>query len=288
MGHPVLSTQPTVNASFSYAFNDPEYNVALPDPLKEISGIMLVDTNHLACIEDESGKVYIYNLKERRIDHSYEFSGKGDYEGITIGGNTLYIMRSDGVLFEVDNYASDQRVENYYPLNIPSPDCEGIAFDKSQNRLLITSKGKSADKNENLAKQMRYIYCFNLNTKTLCPKPLAEIYLPDITEFMQKKHIQLPLSVTKKGKIKHQDIKLRISDISIHPLSNEFYILSSTEQLLYIFSSNWKIKNVVVLNETLFPKAEGITFNSKGDIYITNEGMNDTPPSLMYFPVQDL
>jgi len=279
----ILSLADTTFATkskFTYNINHPSIEISLPDVLKEVSGITWLEGNTLACIQDENGKVFIYNTDLKTITHSYTFGNKGDYEGIAIAGKVLYVMRSDGVLYEIINYQSSQKVENSYTLNIPSPNCEGICYDKVNNRILIASKGKPTDLDEKQAKGVRHIYCFDLRTKTLCNEPFIEISLPAIQQFMKLHNISLPPRITKDGKEKERSVKLRSSEIAIQPETRDIYILSAIEHLLYIFAQNGTIKNVILLDKTIYPKAEGISFSSEGDMYITNEA-ESLPASLL-------
>src|SRR5687768_17590814 len=54
----------------------------LPEELKEISANVFQDDTHMACIQDQDGVIYSYNLHSKSIDGKIEFAGKGDYEGL--------------------------------------------------------------------------------------------------------------------------------------------------------------------------------------------------------------
>jgi hypothetical protein len=43
-------------------------------------------------------------LNVNKITQQHTFGLKGDYEGITLVNDLLYVLRSDGVLFEIKNY----------------------------------------------------------------------------------------------------------------------------------------------------------------------------------------
>jgi len=45
-----------------------------------------------------------YDLDMREIVNKYDFGKDGDYEDITIRGQTVYVIRSDGQIFEVKNF----------------------------------------------------------------------------------------------------------------------------------------------------------------------------------------
>lgn len=52
-------------------------------------------------IQDESGIVYVYDLKNRRMDHEIPFAGKGDFEDIANDGKQLYVLKSNGAVYSL-------------------------------------------------------------------------------------------------------------------------------------------------------------------------------------------
>ena len=78
----------------------------------------------------------------------------------------------------------------------------------------------------------------------------------------------------KKGEKKKPDIKLKISAICIHPISDRLYVLSGAERLLLVFDMNGNIEYLERLDKDLFTQPEGITFMKNGDMFISNEGRN--------------
>ena len=75
--------------------------------------------------------------------------------------------------------------------------------------------------------------------------------------------------------------KFKPSAIAIHPDGN-IYVLSSFSKTLLVLSPDGFILNKVVLDEALFRQPEGITFNTKGDLFISNE-KNKGAPTLLRF-----
>ena len=109
----------------------------LPEELKEVSGIAYLDQNRFACVQDEDGIVFIYNINDQKIEGKIPFAGAGDYEGITVNGNTAYVVRADGLLYEVDLKMSNKNVATYKTALTQNHNVEGLCFDKENNRLLL-------------------------------------------------------------------------------------------------------------------------------------------------------
>jgi len=269
-----------------YNLTTPDKSSILPDTLREVSGLTNIDAATFACIQDENGILFIYDAKNNRLKRQFRFSIDGDYEGIARVGQTIYVLRSDGTLFEIANYTSDNFKLNSYDTGIPAKNNEGLCYDPDNNRLLIACKGNIGKGAEN--KDRRVIYGFDLKTKKLTKKPVFDFDLQKIKEFATDNYLNLPTKKQKKkGKsVKEPDIKFRTSAICIHPLTKKLYLLSASDYLLFIIDTNGKIEHIEHLNRTIFNKAEGIAFYDNGDMLITNEGENKKA-TVLYFKWTD-
>ncbi|MFZ1331243.1 MAG: hypothetical protein WAR83_03600 [Flavobacteriales bacterium] len=275
-------TYPKRDRVTDYDLSQPDNSLILPDTLREISGITDIDSVTIACIQDENGIVFIYNLLENRLTGQYPFSLDGDYEGITRVGNTMYILRSDGVLLEItDHDRSDFNVITYLT-NIPANDNEGLCYDPFGNRLLIASKGKIGKGPE--FKNKRVIYEFDLRSKKLTEEPVFDLDLELIKAFAIENNISLPTkALKKKGEtVTEPFIKFMTSAIAVHTASKKLYLLSASDHLFFVFSMSGEIEHIEPLNPELFNKAEGITFLKNHDMIITNEG-EDGKATLLKF-----
>ena len=58
----------------------------MPKPLIEISGLSYLDDQHFACIQDELGKIFIYNIKSSSVEKEISFGAIGDYEELAVVG----------------------------------------------------------------------------------------------------------------------------------------------------------------------------------------------------------
>ena len=224
----------------------------MPIVLEEISGISWMDKNHIACVEDEEAIIFIYNLTTSKIEKQIVFGEDGDYEGIALVDKDAYVLRSDGVIFEVLNFQNDSLVVNEYSSGMTKEyEWEGITWDKKGNRLLLSIKDK-ADKDS------KPIYAFNLKSKMIEEKPAYQIKFNDPA-----------------FKILEQEINQQIiepSEVAVHPFTGEIYVLEANKPKLLILNSNGSIKKLHVLREEQFGQPEGLTFDDQGNLYISNEG----------------
>lgn len=262
-----------------YDLINPDKIHTLPDTLREISGVTIIDTATVACIQDENGLLFIYDLSKNEIKKQYAFDINGDYEGIARVGNTIYILRSDGMLFEISDYTAKNFAVHSYQTGIPARNNEGLCYDADSNRLLIACKntlGKGI-----LYKDKRAIYSFHLPSKKLSETPVFDFHVSDIKTFSKVNNLSFPVKTKKKGSIEPV-IKFRPSAIGIHPVTKKLYLLSASDHCLFIFHRNGEIEHIEQLDPVLFNKAEGIAFFSNGNMVITNEAQ-DKKPTLLQF-----
>jgi hypothetical protein len=264
----------------SYNLNSPDATLILPASLREVSGLTFVDSTSVACIQDEKGSLFIFSITENKITKKYNFHIDGDYEGIAKAGKAIFILRSDGTLFEVSDFETDDFSLKTYLTGIPAKDNEGLCYDSTYNRLLIACKSNIGKGSEN--KDKRAIYGFDLATKTLTPEPVFDISLNDIKEFAANYTFNPNAKSKKKGKAKQPDIKFRTSGICIHPLTKKLYLLSASDYMLFIFNMNGNIEQIEQLDGKLFNQAEGISFLENGDMLIANEGKKRSPTLLRF------
>ena len=260
-----------------YNFLSPESSIFLPAILREVSGIVMVDSSSLACIQDENGIVFFYDLEMKKITKQINFGPDGDYEGIARAADTLYVLRSDGFVYGIKDFRSDSYNVISYQTEIPSKDNEGICYDSHNRRLLIACKEKTGK--GDLSKDERYVFGFDLETERLSSDPVYIFDMKEILDFAAANDIPLPMRGKKKGPPEPY-LNFHSSAIGIHPLTNMIYILSADDFLLLVFDQAGRIDRIIKLNRGLFNQPEGIAFRNNGDMIIGNEGMKKGPGSL--------
>ena len=230
---------------------------AMPKQLLEISGLSYIDDSRFACVQDELGTVFIYNIASSSVEKEIPFGGVGDYEGLAVVGETVWVLRADGKLFEVANItAASPSVKEYSTHLTIKQDSEGLCYDKKNNRLLIAIKGAELDTDD-----YKGIYAFDLGSKKMNQEPVFKIDLMnDVFE--------------SNGSGKKKKGSINPSGISIHPLNGDMYIVDGRNSKLLITDAAGTIKKLYQLNSKEFAQPEGISFNSTGDLFIANEGTN--------------
>ena len=225
----------------------------LPSSLKEISGIAYMEDNRFACIQDEEGKIFVFNTETSKIENEIQFGDAGDYEGIAIVNKSAYVLRADGQLFEVDNFAAQKPSLVQHKTHLTAKqNVEGLCYDKKNNRLLLAIKGKEFNTSD-----YKGIYAFDLSTKKLGVTPVLKI---DLTHNIWK---------DVKGKNKIQP-----SDLEMHPHTGDIYIVDGPDPKLLVMGADGAKKEIYQLSDSDFPQPEGISFTEAGELFISNEGKN--------------
>jgi uncharacterized protein YjiK len=245
----------------------------LPDELKEISSHALAGNDRMACIQDNDGIIYIYNLQSKEIEEEINFAGKGDYEGLARVGNAYWVLRSDGFLFEVQPRQGGKPVVTTYdlPLTLEN-DTESLFYDSAQNRLLVAVKEKDlteADK--------KGVYAFDLAKKRMST---------DAVFFIDGDRKETDREEEKDGKKKKKKNEVKPSEIAIHPKTGEIYVLNGPESELLIVEPSGKIKSTRKLDKNVFPQPEGMCFSGDGNLYISSEAGKKHPAVIAKIELQ--
>ena len=236
---------------FPYNLEEPLHLYTLPESLEEISGLTYYADGQLAALNDEHGRVYVFDINERKVVHRIRFEGDGDFEGIELVDNYMYAIKSNGKLYRF-NIEMEGVVEK-----LPSPfnsknDIEGLGYDPDQQKLLVALKGDGDIKGVDV--KGKAIYGFNLGTDKFEKLPLYTLKDKDVERVLGAKYK-----------------KIKPSGIAVHPISGEVYVIASSGRALVVFHKNGKPKNLSLLRSKLFPQPEGIAFAPNGDLFISNE-----------------
>ena len=230
----------------------------LPFILTEISGISFINNNQLACVQDELGMIFIYDLDQERVINKIYFRGEGDYEGIAIQDKTAWILESSGQLCEVENFLSENPILKVHALGFSQEqNLEGLCYDKNKDRLLIAPKFFDSS-----STKFKGIYEFDLKKRKLNNKPVFQIDMED--EML-------------KNNIKKDQQDFMPSAIAVDPASGQIIIADAVNGLLLIANNYGKLKTLIPLDKKLFAKTEGIAFSSEGNLFTSNEGKKMKP-----------
>jgi len=229
----------------------------MPPELEEISGIAYISKNKIACVQDEDGIIFIYNLATELVDKTIDFAKAGDYEALAIVDSTAYVMNSNGLLHKIQNFMGPSfNGEQFQTPFSGKNNMESLTADTINNRLLMAVKDKDPNSDS-----YKGIYGFDLDSKEVLMDPIFKIQLNDPI-------FKLPNSDDDGG----SKDAFYPSDIAINPLDGNIYVLEGKNPRLLILDPQGKAIGLHVLHKESFPQPEGITFAPDGTLYIANEG----------------
>lgn len=256
---------------FLYDLLHPAEKYKMPQALTEISAIDVYKKSKLVCVQDQDGKVFIYDIKKNEVKRPVPFGKKGDYEGIANVNDTIYVLSSNGNLHQILSFDSPEQNTREFntPLNKEN-DTEGLCFDSVNHRLLIACKD---DPGNNL-KGVRAVYAFDLRTMKLVEQPVFQVKLDVLKSFLLRTNKQKFLSEEFKDLFDSEkgDVTFQPSEIAVHPLTNDFYMISTVGKLMVVLDRKGDIKFIKSLSSDIFKQPEGLCFKRDGTMFISDEG----------------
>lgn len=243
---------------------------SMPDILQEISGIAFNkgDSSVVYAQQDEDGAVFRLPLGTKD-ETKTKFASKGDYEDIAIAKGWIVMLKSNGNLFSfsIDETAKSEAANVVDSKDLlPKGEYEGMFADEASGNVYVLCKTCKEDKGTKNASG--YILSLQADGSL----KLTGNFKVDASKIDQ-------LAGKKKG-------AFHPSALAIHPITKEWYIVSSVNKAIIIADENFKIKSVHHLSSNEFNQPEGVAFDKDGNLYISNEGSETTSGNILKFVYQ--
>lgn len=265
------------NFSFDYRLDDPDLAFNLPSALEEISGLGISeDGQELVAIQDEDGVLFFINPYTGEVVREAKFWKDGDYEGVEWVGNTIYVVKSTGTIYEVTDPASaQQQVQKYNFFLNDDNDVEGLAYDKANNRLLLACKAKAG--HEVAYPHKKGIYAFGLREKVMKEQPVYFVDADSVRYYLDQAPAIRKLEKLVEFFDPGEAFGFSPSAIAIHPMSGHLYITSSVGKMLLVLNQTGRILHIEKLSKKVHQQPEGLCFDANGALYLSNEAKGGTP-----------
>ena len=255
--------------SYAYDLSHPSKKWILPEELKEISGQVWIDKNHLLAIEDLHPILYVIKLSgkatvEKQTAFKKVSDKKKDIEDVALVKNTVYALWSHGVLYKIKDWQNNPETRKLETPLSKENNTEGLCYDPVSHDLLIACKNESDV--EDQKKSTRSVFEFNLKADTLITEPFMLIHKKDFKKVADEKLEFFP------------------SAIAVHPVTHDIYILSTKDtKCMAVYGYKGELKSFQIIDKDLLLQPEGICFAQDGTLYISSEGKHGTPPVLLRF-----
>jgi hypothetical protein len=243
-----------------YDFNNPDQIIELPKELEEVSGIGIVNDSVFAAISDERPFLYFLNWKQQTIAEKIKINKGYDFEDLCIKGDTIYVLQSNGVLWNVANYTTNPAITSI-DLRIVQPfELEGMCGGGTKDSIFIAAK--YWHQTEGSKKSELPVWTFNVGINRLTDSPLF---------FIDSK-----VEIDSKKQTFHTSGMARITNL------NYWLAISTNDKYIAALNNKGEIKDFAALNPQIFTQPEGIVVDDKEAIYISNEDKNGTATILKF------
>ena len=238
-----------------YDFTAPAARFELPGALDEISGLTLLDEGHVAAVQDEEGDLYVLSLATGEVTRRTPFGEAGDYEGLELVGDRLFVMTSDGELTELLDWGGDDVRTRAFDLDLGGEKCNAEGLGADGRRLIIACKNADdTDRNR--------VYTVDLaGGGDLTHELLTKLHPDDVP----------------RGK---KD--LRPSAVAVHPVTGHTVVLSSRRESLVCLDACGRVADVWDFDAADLEQPEGLAFLPNGDVLIASEGDEDAAVLVRY------
>jgi uncharacterized protein YjiK len=262
-----LGAQASRSALAAYDFKGRPAQFDLPGPLREISGLAIDTRGRLFAHQDERAAVFQINPLDGRVVKRFTLGAppaRGDFEGIAIAGTRMFMVSSEGTLFEFADAAADSAAAfRRHSLGTARrcAEIEGLEYDPGTNQLLLACKTTAgAAQRDHLL-----VLAYSLRTGTVEAEPRFSIPLTTIRGAGGRKN-------------------LSPSGIALNPVSRTIFVLAARENLLVELSAAGGVLGRVELDRKTHHQAEGIVFAADGTMYIADEGRSGRATLTAYRP----
>ena len=245
-----------------YNLNRPSKAYYMPSKLTEISGLSFYKKELLACVQDEVGKLFIYDLKKEEVVSFIKFADGGDYEGVEIVGKDAFVIESNGNLFHIKNFEKELEVNKINTPLSPKNDIEGLGIDPENDLLLIACKEKpylDADHKHG----GKSIFAYRYTDNTFIKAPVHLLKKSQVSEFVEE---------NSGYELSKEALNFKPSAVAVHPKTDQTYVIASAGKLLLVLSPDGSINALSQLNPKIYQQPEGLAFSPNGDMFIASEG----------------
>ena len=235
----------------------------LPRHLAEISGLALTPDGRLFAHNDEMGRVVELDYRRGVVLKHFLLGNapvRADFEGITVAGQRLFLLASDGRLFEFKEGADGARVPYTVHDTRLGHECEfeGVAYDPAIEALLLACK--NVYKKSLVGSLVIYRWALGAGNSEKLP----------------------PLSIPLERVIGSNRWKgLHPSDITIDPRNGHYVLVSAQEEALIELTPSGEVVSARSLPGG-HAHTEGVAITKDGILIISDEAGKSSAAITLY------
>ena len=253
----------TISAYLSKA---PEREFLLPQGLDEVSGLAVASSDSVYAHNDESGIVYEIELGSGKVVKAFALGKptvKGDFEDIAVRGGYVYLLESDGRIFEAPIGAHRKRVRyNVYDTGVGVHcETEGLVTGPKDDDFLILCKKPS----EAALKDRVVIYAWNLHDRAPVTSPWLNVSLDGLVAPLDQANFHPSAFYWRRER-------------------GSFVIISAKGHSALEIDEQGRYIDRVKLDKQDHPQSEGLTMMPDGRLILSDEGARGHAKISIYAP----
>jgi len=234
----------------------------MPQELKEISGLALTADGRLLAHDDEVSRVYEIDPRRGVIIKSFMFGNglRGDFEGITVAGQNIWVIKSNGKLYGFHEGENGTSVPFTTFDTRLGKECEfeGVVYDPDSSWLVLP--------------------CKNARGKGFDDELVIYRWKIGVTDSTGMTRIMIPAGEAI-GNNKWK--RFRASDITRDPATGNYVLISSLEHGMIVMTPNGE-----VLSSRSLPgkhhQAEGVAITKDSVLIISDEATSKPAAITLY------
>ena len=237
-----------------YLMRAPERQFYLPESLTEVSGLTVASGDSVYAHDDNFAIVYEIDLTHERVVKAFALGNptvKGDFEDITANHGHVYLLTSDGRIFEAPVGENRKRVlYNVYDTGVGVHcETEGLADGPNDGEFLILCKKA----HEVALKDRLVIYLWSLHDRTPVAAPWLNVTLDGLVEALDQANFHPSAFVWRRDK-------------------GTLIIVSAKGHSAIEIDLQGRLVDRIKLDKQLHPQPEGLTVMPDGRLIVSDEG----------------
>jgi uncharacterized protein YjiK len=230
----------------------------LPSALNEVSGLTFAPDGRLYSHDDERGRVFELDPMTGEVVRWFDLGRRisGDFEGIAAVQERLFMVDSDGYLFEFRPGPPETGVGyRVIPTGIGERcEVEGLAYDEASLSVLIPCK---RGRERRLVDRLT-IFSFSLGVMALDETPRVSLAFEDL------------------GSV-GLDRGFHPSAVDVDPTTGAILLASAQERAILELSESGVVIAAVRVARRQMPQIEGLAVSPEGDLLLSSEASGGRP-----------
>jgi uncharacterized protein YjiK len=226
----------------------------LPNRIREISGLATTADGRLFAHDDERAVVYEVDYQEGRLTKAFAFgdpAARGDFEGIAVVRDTVYLVTSSGRLYEgLESSDGERSHYNTYGTGLGDHcEVEGLAFEPGDRSLILICKTVDGDQ----LKGSIALFRWSIDQRTWTDDSPILIDRDAVTDEISGK-------------------SFNPSGIERHPESGTYLVVAARQEVIVEVTLQGDVLAIAKLRGRTHRQVEGIAFSSNGGLLLGDEG----------------